>query len=107
MQEDPHPCSPTRVMKTTSGADPLVCAGPPGPGLRVSSISHQADEGVGCGPGGPPHSVFITFGGPQAHGHSLAVAVRPLFPEVLCLSHLLKTLRLSELLPGELRDKFE
>jgi dihydrolipoamide dehydrogenase len=34
------------------GADALVRAGPPGPALRSSE---QADQGVGRGPGGPPH----------------------------------------------------
>jgi hypothetical protein len=77
-------------------------------GLLLKSIKPEKRvRGDPRGPGGPPHLVLITFGAAQAHGHSLAVAVRPLFPEVLCLSHLLKTLRLSELLPGELRDKFE
>ncbi len=35
------------------GADPLVRAGPPGP--ACCSLTEQADVGVGCGPGGPPH----------------------------------------------------
>ena len=34
------------------GADALVRAGPPGPALPAFE---QADQGVGCGPGGPPH----------------------------------------------------
>src|ERR1022692_1733592 len=40
------------------GADPLVCARPPGPALRPAYkffITEQADGGVGRGPGGPPH----------------------------------------------------
>src|ERR1035437_4106861 len=35
------------------GADPLFRAGPPGPALAASE---QADQGVGRGPGGPPHN---------------------------------------------------
>jgi hypothetical protein len=49
---------PTKGDEDISGAEPLVCAGPPGPALRASSISYQADEGVGRGPGGPPHLIF-------------------------------------------------
>src|SRR5260370_19039046 len=36
------------------GADALVRAGPPGPALPMSD---QADQGVGRGPGGPPHKI--------------------------------------------------
>jgi hypothetical protein len=67
---------PTKDDEDESGADPLVRAGPPGPALRASSISHQADEGVGCGPGGPSHFVFK---GAPPRNHSarfLAIAVR-------------------------------
>jgi hypothetical protein len=46
---------PTKGDEDESGADPLVRAGPPGPALPASSIFSQADEGVGCGPGGPRH----------------------------------------------------
>jgi hypothetical protein len=35
------------------GADPLVRTGPPGP--AATAYTEHADEGVGCGPGGPPH----------------------------------------------------
>jgi len=48
------------------GADAPVRAGPPGPALPAFE---QADRGVGCGPGGPPHAVpvisigNITMGG--------------------------------------------
>src|SRR5438067_1829494 len=34
---------------------PPVRAGPPVPLFELSTDSHQADEGVGRGPGGPPH----------------------------------------------------
>jgi hypothetical protein len=37
-----------------SGADPLIRAGPPGPALPEIDNSEEADEGVGCGPGGRP-----------------------------------------------------
>ena len=44
-----HPC----------GADPLVRAGPPGPAFalraNIRPWSKEAYEGVGRGPGGPPH----------------------------------------------------
>jgi hypothetical protein len=43
-----------------TGADPLVCAGPPGPALHSkASACHprQAGQGAGCGPGGPPHNL--------------------------------------------------
>src|SRR5260370_2507431 len=54
-------------------ADALVRAGRPRPaGLR----NEEADQGVGRGPGRPPHSVFINFGGPQALRRSLPVAAR-------------------------------
>jgi len=43
----------------TSGADPLVCAGPPGPALRLKNqvpcIGRKPDQGVRRRPGGPPH----------------------------------------------------
>jgi dihydrolipoamide dehydrogenase len=39
-------------LQPQGGADALVRAGPPGPALRSSE---QADQGVGRGPGGPPH----------------------------------------------------
>src|SRR5207302_3316543 len=49
-----------------SGADPLVRAGPPGPACReLSADSPQADEGVGRGPGGPPHSTKHYRGRPH------------------------------------------
>jgi len=38
-----------------SGADPLIRAGPPGPAFPQIDNSEEADEGVGCGPEGPPH----------------------------------------------------
>src|ERR1035437_2800867 len=41
------------------GADPLVPAGPPGPAPPWQSgpcESHQAVQGAGRGPGGPPHN---------------------------------------------------
>ena len=42
------------------GADALVRAGPPGPAFSLMNQAHlchaQADEGVGRGPGGPPHN---------------------------------------------------
>jgi hypothetical protein len=38
-------CSPPKIMKTPSGADPLVRAGPPGPALRVLSISSRGRRG--------------------------------------------------------------
>ena len=41
-----------QVAHQAGGADALVRAGPPGPALRPSA---QADQGVGRGPGGPPH----------------------------------------------------
>jgi hypothetical protein len=37
------------------GADPLIRAGTPGPAFPQIDNSEEADEGVGCGPGGPPH----------------------------------------------------
>src|SRR5580658_3209607 len=37
-----------------SGADALVRAGPP---VRLFGRRTIADEGVGCGPGGPPHAL--------------------------------------------------
>jgi len=36
------------------GANALVRAGPPGPAFHVFE---QADQGVGRGPGGPPHKI--------------------------------------------------
>jgi hypothetical protein len=36
---------------------PLVRAGPPGPAARPHLCQQQADVGVGCGPGGPPHEL--------------------------------------------------
>jgi hypothetical protein len=60
------------------GADPLVRAGPPGPASFDNEIrlvhGEQADEGVGCGPGGPPHSAHqfreneVTLGDSSPHG---------------------------------------
>jgi MFS family permease len=48
----------------TGRADPLVRAGPPGPALGPvepeSRPQQEADEGVGRGPGGPPHSLGAT-----------------------------------------------
>jgi hypothetical protein len=50
----------TAISVMRGGADPLVRAGPPGPASFDNEIrlvhGEQADEGVGCGPGGPPHS---------------------------------------------------
>jgi hypothetical protein len=41
--------------KASSGADPLVRAGPPGPATSsIDQYQQQADVGVGRGPGGPP-----------------------------------------------------
>ena len=42
------------------GADALVRAGPPGPAfssINDLDLPRQADEGVGRGPGGPPHNL--------------------------------------------------
>src|SRR5258708_6385907 len=56
----PHTFSTSEHLRINRGADPLVRAGPPGPALLStrsgSSRTEQADEGVGRGPGGPPHS---------------------------------------------------
>src|ERR1035438_10095884 len=50
---------PASCFACNGGADPLVRAGPPGPALtamnQVLEPPHQADGGVGRGPGGPPH----------------------------------------------------
>jgi hypothetical protein len=58
-------CSPSNGMKTSAngGADPLVRAGPPGPAASsIDKYQQQADVGVGRGPGGPPHFVFVHLG---------------------------------------------
>jgi hypothetical protein len=45
-----------RFFSTTVGRTPLVRAGPPGPAASsIDKYHQQADEGVGRGPGGPPH----------------------------------------------------
>jgi hypothetical protein len=48
------------IAATKRGADALVRAGPPGPAL---SVFEQADQGVGRGPGGPPHEIVAGCGG--------------------------------------------
>jgi hypothetical protein len=45
----------TKSEEDISGADPLVRAGPLDPLFRLRQFPYQADEGVGRGPGGPPH----------------------------------------------------
>ena len=47
-----EPAPQSSVAATKCGADALVRAGPPGPAFPASE---QADQGVGRGPGGPPH----------------------------------------------------
>ena len=45
-------------LDSICGADPLVCAVPLDPPVTNkfgSNQTEQADEGVGCGPGGPPY----------------------------------------------------
>src|SRR5580693_9996385 len=48
------------MLCVNCGADPLVCAGPPGPALRPTksaSCNSEGPTGVGRGPGGPPHNL--------------------------------------------------
>ena len=44
------------IAATKCGADALVRAGPPSPAFPASE---QTDQGVGRGPGGPPHQNII------------------------------------------------
>src|ERR1035438_4857570 len=47
-------------ISANGGADPLVRAGPPGPGASsIDKYQLQTDVGVGRGPGGPPHFAFV------------------------------------------------
>jgi predicted TIM-barrel fold metal-dependent hydrolase len=80
------------------GADPLVRAGPPGPAILAGQ---EADEGVGRGPGGPPHN-NLGYGpgdtdrpGGLSHqwAHDLAHAAQ--FPQVFC-----KLSAVSRLIPS-------
>jgi len=48
------------MLKTPSGADPLVRAVPQDPLFGAPYLYQQADEGVGCGPWGPPHLASST-----------------------------------------------
>jgi len=49
-----HPAPQSSRAATKRGADALVCAGPRGPAFRVFEM---ADQGIGRGPGGPPHEI--------------------------------------------------
>jgi hypothetical protein len=46
---------PPKVMKTKVGRTPWSARVPLDPLFGRRRFSQQADEGVGCGPGGPPH----------------------------------------------------
>jgi hypothetical protein len=55
-----QPIQSDENLRAASGADPLVRAGPPGPAASsIDKYQQQADVGVGCGPGGPPHFAFV------------------------------------------------
>jgi hypothetical protein len=50
------------ILANRSGADPLVRGRPPGRPFRGLHTLTKADEGVGRGPGGPPHSDWQDLG---------------------------------------------
>src|SRR5580704_18143618 len=68
--------APTR-LKTPSGEDPLVRSRRPRrPDGNVIERQRAGPRGPARTRGSAPLGVFMDFGGPQAHGNSLTVAVR-------------------------------
>jgi hypothetical protein len=61
---------PTKSDEDISRADPLD------PLFGLRRFPYKADEGVGCGPGGPPHLIFTGALPRNLSGRSFAVAVR-------------------------------
>ena len=78
----PDPYGRPLVEYCGSGADPLVCAGPPGPAFRSKNQAATGRRGVGRGPGGPPHDgIGFQPSLSIAHSHGTAVALAVLDPE--------------------------
>jgi hypothetical protein len=74
-----QPIQRNENLRAAGGADPLVRAGPPGPAASsIDKYQQQADVGVGCGPGGPPHFVFSTVRTRQTRVFAPRVAHAPL-----------------------------
>jgi hypothetical protein len=66
-----------RSVEDACGADPLVRGRRPRrPTSEIDKAPKSESGGTRADQGVRPTGVFISFGGPQVHGHSLAVAVR-------------------------------
>jgi hypothetical protein len=75
------------------GADPLIRAGPPGPALPQIDTSGEADEGVGCGPGGPPHEARWPLPSGDFQSHWIPPALEPVVVKLPLIPALLRQLR--------------